>query len=192
MAVEHASRGGRASLNQWVRLAFGIVTTVLGLVVIFWPGHPVGVVAILFAAQLIVGAVFRFVGAFSAPPAHEWVRGAYVVVGVISLIGGVMLLRYPWSLASEALSLELVLGIYWIASGVIDLFVSISETRLPRRGVTALTGLLSVLAGAIVLAAPVAPIALVSWVLGGFLIVLGVMTIVQVLLMRRRTIPAFT
>ena len=183
--AEHAQRARRVLSNQWLRLAFGVVTTALGLIVIFWPGHPVAVVSILFAAQLIVGAVFRFVFAFSAPPAHEWLRTAYVVVGVISLIGGVLLLRYPGSLASETFSLVLVLGIYWIISGLVDLFVTVAETRAPRRGVTAVTGFLSLVAGVIILAVPVAPIALIAWVLGGFLIVLGVITVVQALLLLR-------
>lgn len=185
MAVERAQRDGRAALNQWGRFAFGVITTALGVVVIFWPGHPVFIVSILFAAQLIVGAVFRFVGAFSAPPAHQWLRMAFVIVGVISLIGGVILLRYPGSLRSEAFSLALLLGIYWIASGAVDLFVSFAETGAPRRGVTGLIGALSVVAGVIVLATPVGAFALVAWVLGGFLIVLGVITMVQALLWRR-------
>lgn len=184
MGAERARRIRRASLNRWLRLAFGIVTTVLGVIVIFWPGHPVVIVSTLFAAQLIAAAVFRFVGAFGAPPEHEWLRVASVVVGVISLIGGVLVLRYPGSLASEALGLGLILGIYWIASGAIDLFVGLAEVRAPRRGVTALTGILAMVAGVIVLATPVAPIALIAWVLGGFLIVLGVITIVQAVLQR--------
>ncbi len=185
MAAARARRAGWTSLDPWLRFAFGILTTALGVIVIFWPGHPLFVVATLFAVQLIASAVFRFVGAFSVPPDHEWLRIAYVVVGVISLIGGVLLLRYPGSLASEALGLGLVLGIYWISSGAIDLFVSLAESHAPRRGVIALVGVLSVVAGVIVLATPVPPIAFIAWVLGSFLIVLGVITVVQAILLRR-------
>ena len=188
MGAERARRIRWASLNRWLRFAFGIVTTVLGVIVIFWPGHPVVIVSTLFAAQLIAAAVFRFVGAFSAPSEHEWLRIAYLVVGVISLIGGVLVLRYPGSLSSETLGLGLILGIYWIAGGAIDLFVGLAEVHTPRRTVTALIGVLAMVAGVIVLATPVAPIALIAWVLGSFLIVLGVMTVVQAL--QQRAAPA--
>ncbi len=49
----------------------------------------------------------------------------------------------------------------------------------------ALVGVLSVVAGVIVLATHVPPIAFIAWVLGSFLIVLGVITVVQAILLRR-------
>lgn len=50
--------------NAWAWiLAFGVLSILAGLVAIFWPGATLLVIAIVFAVQLIVGGVFRFVGA---------------------------------------------------------------------------------------------------------------------------------
>ena len=50
----------------WV-LAFGIITILVGLAAIFWPGATLVAIAIVFAIQLIVGAVFRFAAVFAVP-----------------------------------------------------------------------------------------------------------------------------
>lgn len=76
-----------------VRLAFGIITAALGAVVIFWPGHPVVIVSLLFGAQLIVSAVLRFMTALGSPDADQWVKAANMVTAVIALIAGVFFLR---------------------------------------------------------------------------------------------------
>jgi uncharacterized membrane protein HdeD (DUF308 family) len=49
----------------WV-LAFGIITLVIGIVALVWPGRTLLVVAVLFGIQLIVMGIFRFVAAFAS------------------------------------------------------------------------------------------------------------------------------
>jgi uncharacterized membrane protein HdeD (DUF308 family) len=51
---------------------------------------------------------------------------------------------------------------------------------------TALTAILSLVAGIIVLVNPSVSMTVIAWVLGGFLLVLGVLTIVQAFLLRQQ------
>lgn len=171
------------------RLAFGILTAVLGALVVFWPGHPVPLVSVLFGVQLILSAVFRFISAIGTG-GRQWMRAVNLVAGVIALIAGLFFLRHPYSLGSGTLVLGLVLGIYWVVTGAIDLFTVITQSHLPRRGMTALTAILSLVVGIIVLVEPSVSMTLIAWVLGGFLLVVGVITIVQALLLRQQ--PART
>ncbi len=76
--------------------------------------------------------------------------------------------------------------IYWIVTGAVDLFTVITHPRLPGRGMTALTAIVSLVVGMIVLFNPSVSMTVVAWVLGGILLVLGVLTIVQVVLLRQR------
>lgn len=168
-----------------LRLVFGILTAALGAVVIFWPGHPVPIVSILFGVQLILSSVFRFIAALGTEAA-PWVRGVNLVAGVIAVIAGLFFLRHPYSLATGAFLLGLLLGIYWVVTGVIDLFTVLTHHHLRGRGTTALAAALSLVAGIIVLADPSVSVNVIAWVLGGFLFVLGVITIVQALLLRQR------
>lgn len=176
---------GAVAQHPTFRLVFGIVTAGLGAVVIFWPGHPIPLVSVLFGAQLILSAIFRFIAALGRD-ARQWVRAVNLIAGVIALIAGLFFLRHPYSLASGALVLGLLLGIYWIVTGMIDLFTALTHPGLQGRGMTAVTAILSLGAGIIVLVNPSVSMTVIAWVLGGFLLVLGVLTIVQAFLLRRQ------
>ena len=157
-------------------LGFAILTVIAGILVVVWPGETVLIVSILFGAQLVVAAIFRFVAAFAAPDEHAWARVLMALVGVLSLIAGLYLLRHPYV---AVLVVGVLLGLYWMATGFTDLFIAIGYRGLPGRGWTILTAILSVVAGAIVLLAPGPSLVIVAWVLGIWLVVLGVMLGVQ-------------
>lgn len=57
----------------WI-LAFGVISALVGLAAIFWPGATLVVVAVVFAVQLIIGSVFRFAAAFAIPVENGWLR----------------------------------------------------------------------------------------------------------------------
>lgn len=159
----------------WI-LGFGVLTLVAGVLVIIWPAETVLVAAILFGAQLVVSGIFRFVGAFVAPVEHGWVRALLALLAVLSFIVGIYLLRHPFF---SVLILAVVLGIFWIMHGFIDLFAAIGYRDLPNRGVTAVLGLLGIVAGVIVLANPGVSLVFLAWVLGIWLVVLGIADILQ-------------
>jgi len=49
----------------WV-LAFGIITLLVGVAALAWPGRTLVVIAVLFGIQLVVMGIFRFAGAFAS------------------------------------------------------------------------------------------------------------------------------
>ena len=71
----------------WV-LAFGIITVLLGIIALAWPGRTLLVVAVLFGAQLIVMGIFRFVNAIAAEDLTSGNRALLALLGVLSLIIG--------------------------------------------------------------------------------------------------------
>ena len=66
-----------------------------------------------------------------------------------------------------------MLGIFWIAHGVIELFLAICDSVLPARGWVALSGILSIVAGALVLAFPGMTLLVLTLILGIWLAVYG-------------------
>ena len=170
-------------------LAFGVLTVITGILLVVWPHISLLVAAIFFGIQLIISAVFRFVWAFTAPSESGWARVLMVIVAVLSVIAGVILLRDP---VMAVFLLGIVLGIYWITTGILDVFTAIGYHELPRRWLIALMGGLAIVAGVIVLANPVPSLLFLAWVLGIWLIVFGLMTIVRAIMLRgaTRTSPA--
>lgn len=157
-------------------LAFGVLTIIIGVLLVVWPHLSLLVAAIFFGVQLIISAVFRFVWAFTAPDTQGWARGLMVIVAILSLIAGLLLLRDP---VMAVVLLGIVLGIYWITTGIVDVLTAIGYAELPRRWLVALMGGLGIVAGIIVMVNPVTSLLFLAWVLGIWLVVFGLITIVR-------------
>ncbi|MGZ4626448.1 MAG: HdeD family acid-resistance protein [Kineosporiaceae bacterium] len=164
--------GGVGRHWGWL-LAFGIVTVLAGIVALVWPGKTLVVIAVLFGIQLIVAGIFEFVGAFGADESGGR-RVLYVLLGVLSIIVGVYAIRHTLVTLG---ALALLLGIYWVVHGFVVLFVSISDRATPSRGWAITMAILSIIAGFIVLVYPSISLLTLTFVLGFWLIIYGVMEI---------------
>ena len=169
--ADMVARVGRAW--GWV-LAFGIITVLIGIATLVWPGRTLVVVAVLFGIQLIVMGIFRFVGAFASDDLTGGTRVLLALLGVLSLIIGLYAVRH---VLVTLLALALLLGIFWIASGAVELFTALSHRTMRGRGWTAFMGILSILAGIVVLSYPGISLLVLAVVLSIWLLVFGVMQI---------------
>ena len=157
----------------WV-LGFGIVTFVLGILALAWPGRTLIVVAIVFGAQLVIMGIFRFVSAFASSDLTGGTRVLLALLGVLSLIIGLYAVRH---ILVTLLALALLLGIFWVVNGAVELFSALSHRGMQGRGWTAFMGILSVVSGVIVLAYPGISLRVLAVVLSIWLLVYGVMLI---------------
>src|SRR6266487_3288666 len=132
----------------WV-LAFGIVTLVVGVLVLIWPDRTVVALAVLFGIQLVLAGIFRFVMALAADDESGTTR----------------------------VLLALLLGIFWIVNGAIELFTALSHRAMPSRGWMIFMGLLSIVAGVVALVYPGISLLALAIVLGVWLLVFGIMEI---------------
>ncbi len=158
----------------WV-LAFGVVTLLVGVAALVWPGRTLIVVAVLFGIQLIVTGIFRFAAAFASDDVTGGTRVLLAVLGVFSLIIGLYAVRH---VLITLLALALLLGIFWIISGAVELFTALSHRGMRGRGWTATMGILSILAGIVVLVYPSITLLVLAVVLGVWLLVFGAMQII--------------
>jgi uncharacterized membrane protein HdeD (DUF308 family) len=149
--------------------------------VLAWPGETLVVIAVLFGIQLIIAGIFRFVTAFAAEDASGGTRVLLALLGVLSIIIGLWAVRH---VLLTLLALVVLLGIFWVANGAIELFTALSHRGMPGRGWTAAIGVLSILAGIIVLIYPGPSLLTLSIVLGIWLLVYGVMEIMAAFRLR--------
>ena len=165
--------------NRWTTVLFvGIITTILGVIVVAWPDATLTVLSILFGIQLVVFGIFRLVNAFSTDSVAPGLMG---FIGILGIIAGVIVLRHPFETVTL---LAVVLGVLWIASGIIDLIGAIADSTMRDRGLVAFTGLLSLVAGIVVVSWPQPSILVIAWVAGVYLIVVGIVTVVAAFRMR--------
>jgi uncharacterized membrane protein HdeD (DUF308 family) len=155
----------------WV-FTYGVLTLLAGVFVLAWPGATLLVLAVLFGVQLIVSGIFRFVAAFASDDLTGGTRVLFALLGVLSVIIGLWAVRH---VLLTLLALIVFLGIFWVVNGVIDIFAALSHRGMPHRGWAALTGLLSTLAGIVVLASPGLSLFGLAVILGVWLIIFGSM-----------------
>lgn len=157
----------------WV-LGFGIVTVIVGIATLAWPGRTLVVVAVLFGIQLIVMGIFRFASAIASDDLTGGSRVLLALLGVLSLIIGLYAVRH---VLITLLALAVLLGIFWIVSGAVEVFMALSHREMRHRGWNSVLGAISVLAGIVVLAIPGISLLVLAVVLSVWLVFLGVMQI---------------
>ena len=157
----------------WV-FTYGVLTLLAGVFVLAWPGATLLVLAVLFGVQLIVSGIFRFVAAFASDDLTGGTRALLAVLGVLSLIIGLYALRH---VLITLLALALLLGIFWVVNGAVELFAALSQSGAPYRGWTIFMGILSIVAGIILLAYPGISLLVLYVIVAVWLLVFGFMQI---------------
>lgn len=168
--------GGLARLGRhwgWI-LFFGILMVVVGIIALAWPGPTVIALAVLFGIQLIVSGIFSFIAAFANADASGGTRVMSAILGLLGILIGLYAVRH---ILVSVVALALLLGIYWVANGIVELYNAIAHSEQPHRGWMAFIGVLSVLAGIIVIVYPGISLVTLAVVLGVWLLIYGVMEI---------------
>src|SRR3954463_10346746 len=155
-------------------LLSGILAVILGILVLAWPGITIVIAAIFFGASLLVYAISQVVFAFSL---HVSAGGRVLlfISGGAALILAVLCFR---SLQESILLLAIWVGVGFIFRGVATAVSAISDPTLPGRGWEIFIGAISLVAGVVMLASPFESIAILTKVVGIWLIILGVFEVV--------------
>jgi uncharacterized membrane protein HdeD (DUF308 family) len=93
---------------------------------------------------------------------------------VLSLIIGLYALRHVFI---TLLALALLLGIFWTVNGAVELFTALSHSEVPHRAWLIFMGILSIIAGIILLAYPGISLLVLYVIVGVWLLVFGFMEI---------------
>lgn len=156
-------------------LISGVLAIVLGVLVLVWPGITVLVAAIFFGVYLLITGIAQVVFAFSL---HVSAGGRVLlfISGAAALILAVLCFR---NLQESILLLAIWIGIGFVFRGVATAVSAISDPTLPGRGWEIFFGVISVLAGVVMLASPFASLTVLTIVVGVWLIVLGVFEVIS-------------
>jgi uncharacterized membrane protein HdeD (DUF308 family) len=162
-------------------LVSGILAVALGIAIVAWPGISISIATIFFGVALLFTGIEQIIFGFTmrAPFAG---RLLLFVTGAATLIVGVMALS---SIYDGWQILAIWIGIGFIFRGVSTTLSAISDPTLPGRVFNIAVGLLSLVAGIIVMAVPYNSLKTLALFVGFSLIVVGVMEVVASLGMRK-------
>jgi uncharacterized membrane protein HdeD (DUF308 family) len=153
-------------------LLSGILAVILGILILAWPGPTILVAAIFFGAYLLITGIAQVIFAFSL---HVSAGGRVLlfISGAASLILAVLAFRH-FGEGYAVLLLAIWIGVGFIFRGVATTVSAISDPGMPGRGWEIFFGIITTIAGVVVMASPLDSIAILTLVVGWWLIVIGV------------------
>ncbi|WP_052863057.1 HdeD family acid-resistance protein [Streptomyces niger] len=161
-------------------LTAGLATIALGVVILAWTGETLRVIGVLFGIYLLVTGVFQLAAAFGTHvPGH--LRALHFLTGALSVLLGLICFR---GTLQSLLLLALWIGFSWLVRGIMMTVATVSAKAVPARGWTLFYGIISMLAGIVLIVSPLTSIAALTLTVGILAIVLGVVEVCHAVRMR--------
>jgi uncharacterized membrane protein HdeD (DUF308 family) len=169
---------------NWRALALrGLVALLFGLVVLFWPGLVLTVLALLFGIYAAVDGAITFVPALRSPDRGAQ-RSLPLAEGAVSIIAGLVALLWPGLTAS---GLVYVIVVWAVVTGILKILTAILLRAEVENGwLLAGSGALSVLFGTILVVLASSDVPFLAPFIGAFAVVVGLALIVFAFRLRER------
>ncbi|WP_419999823.1 HdeD family acid-resistance protein [Streptomyces boninensis] len=162
-------------------LAAGIAALILGIMVLAWPGPTLLVAGIFFGLYLLFTGIAQLVAAFGTHTSAA-MRVLAFISGALSVLLGLLCFRGP---LQSIFLLAIWIGIGWLIRGITETVASVQDDDMPARGWHIALGIMSALAGVVLLVSPFESIAVLTIVAGAWLVAMGIMEIMTALKLRR-------
>jgi uncharacterized membrane protein HdeD (DUF308 family) len=156
----------------WVVTVRGVSAVLFGLIALIWPSITVTVLVLLFGAYSLVDGVSTLASAaFGRPRATAANRIWLVLSGVAAIFVGVV--TFFWPSATALVLLWLIAG-WAVVTGVMELMAAIRlRKEIQGEWMLAVSGILSILFGVVLILWPEAGALTLILFIGGFAVVFG-------------------
>jgi uncharacterized membrane protein HdeD (DUF308 family) len=164
--------------RNWGGIALrGVLAILFGIVAFVWPGPTVAVLVIFLGAFALLEGITNVVIGVRGR------QGLYILEGVISVIAGVIFLVWP---GLGALTLLYLVAFWAILTGIVRIVAAVQMRRVVHNEwFLILSGVASVLFGAIAAVFPGAGILALLWFVAAWAIVIGVLLIALAISVRQ-------
>ena len=156
--------------NWWAMTLRGVAAIVFGLIALFAPGVTILSLVFVFAILMLVDGVLDIVAAVRSARQHErW--GMLIVEGVVSLIAAAIAFVYP---GLTAIAFVYLMAAWAVVHGI---FAIVNAVRLRGdhgRWWMGLSGFISIVAGVLLGIAPAIGAVVLTWWIGAYAIIAGV------------------
>jgi uncharacterized membrane protein HdeD (DUF308 family) len=152
-------------------LLVGVLSILFGVLTYVWPGVTVTTLAWIFAFSVIAqGISLASAGWQSRQDEPNW--WIFLLIGIVNIIAGLVCFFNP---GLTAIFLVTLMGVSWLVSGVLEIYAAIRlRKEIDNEGWLILGGLLSVIAGAIVIIHPGAGALAMTTLIAIYAILFGV------------------
>jgi uncharacterized membrane protein HdeD (DUF308 family) len=170
--------------NWWVLALRGVFAIIFGILALIWPGLTLFVLITLFGAYALVDGIFAVIAGIASYGRNErwW---AVLLEGVAGIILGVLTFLWP---GTTALVLVYFIAAWALITGIFEIVAAIRLRKaIEGEWMLVLSGIVSIIFGLFLIVAPGAGALGLTWVIGAYAIVWGVLLII--LAFRLRNLP---
>ena len=165
MMVSSSESASDARVLSWFLIVVGLLTLAVGVFFVASPHETLKVFTVIGGILLLVDGLLAIIGALVGVSES---RGLLAMVGVLSVIAGVVLIKKPFQ---TLLVLVVILGIWLVVVGIAR-FVS-AFSRREGRGINIFVAIVDVIAGVVILSWPKPSLATLAVIFGIVLIIRG-------------------
>ena len=165
MMVSSSESASDARVLSWFLIVVGLLTLAVGVFFVASPHETLKVFTVIGGILLLVDGLLAIIGALVGVSES---RGLLAMVGVLSVIAGVVLIKKPFQ---TLLVLVVILGIWLVVVGIAR-FVSAFSLR-EDRGTNIFVAIVDVIAGIVILSWPKPSLATLAVIFGIVLIIRG-------------------
>src|SRR5450432_984594 len=162
--------------NWWLLAVRGLLSIILGLIVLFLPGIALLALVYVFAAYMLIDGIMAVVTSIrERGMLNRW--GWILFEGVLGIVAGLIAFFYP---GITALILLYLVAAWAIITGIMEIVTAfIIRDMVSWEWLLALAGVVSVLFGIILFIHPGAGLLSILWLVGVYSIIFGITFIVR-------------
>ena len=158
--------------NWWTLALRGVAAVIFGILAYLWPGITFTVLVLFFGAYALWDGVFALIGAFRTQGERRW---ALVLVGLAGIAAGLVTFLWP---GAATLAILTIIAAWAILTGIFEIIAAIRlREEIEGEWLLLLSGLLSVLFGIALAIWPAAGLVAVTWMIGAYAIIFGILLI---------------
>lgn len=158
--------------NWWTLALRGLAAVIFGILAYIWPDVTFTVLVLLFGAYALWDGVFALIGAFRTQGERRWML---VLEGLVGIAAGLVTFFWP---GAATLAILTIIAAWAIITGIFEIIAAIRlREEIEGEWFLLLSGLLSVLFGIALAIWPAAGLVAVTWMIGAYAIIFGILLI---------------
>jgi len=163
----------------------GLIAIIFGIAALVVPGLTLSFLAIIFGAFLAADGLLAIIAAATRRQGQPW--GMLLIEGVLGLAIGILMFLFP---GSAILAFVYLTSAWALLTGILEIAAAFSLRReITGEWSLAVAGILSIVFSGILVFAPITGVFVLSWIMGAYAILFGIMMVSVAFTLHRRLRP---